>query len=243
MMNIIICDDEIYYQQAIVNSVEAWIAKTGHNNIRYSCYSSSEDLLERWEKGLHIDLLFLDIQIPNELSGMTLAQRVRNLDPNISIVFITNYSNYVYEGYTVNALRYLRKPVHEHDVFSCLEIAYRHYELLKCDSIVIESRDQCFVLRYSDILYIESRSHYLSFCLNDVNVCPEIRKKLSEISAHLPSELFVQCHRSYIVNLSHIRRFTKCSVIMSNGQSLPVSSTYFSSLSMAFSYYYREEKV
>lgn len=241
-MNIVICDDEKYYQDAVINAIANWTRIAKHPNIRYQCFSSTEDLLEKWEKGLQIDLIFLDIQIPGELSGMALAQRIRVSDQNITIVFVTNYSNYVYEGYTVNALRYLRKPIQEQEVYSCLELAYRQFNLLQSSSIVIETRDQSLVVRHADIIYLESQSHYLIFHLT-YNTCPVIRKKLSELLPHLPAELFVQCHRSYLVNLSHIRRFTSNSITMSNNQLLPVSSTYSTALHIAFAHYYREERI
>lgn len=241
-MNIVICDDEKYYQDAVINAIDNWTRIANYNNIRYQCFSSTEDLLEKWENGLHIDLIFLDIQIPGELSGMALAQKIRVSDQNITIVFITNYSNYVYEGYTVNALRYLRKPIQEQEVYSCLELAHRQFSLLQNSSILIETRDQSLVLRHADIIYIESQSHYLTFCLT-YNMRPVIRKKLSQLLLHLPSELFVQCHRSYLVNLAHIRRFTSNIITMSNNQTLPVSSTFSSALHIAFVHYYREERI
>ena len=103
MMHVVICDDEPCFQEAVVNAVKKWMCTSGHYDIRCTVFSSSEDLLERWSNGLSIDLLFLDIEIPGEISGMALAQKIRDTDHNLPIVFITNYLNYVYEGYVVGA--------------------------------------------------------------------------------------------------------------------------------------------
>lgn len=241
MMHVVICDDEPCFQEAVVNAVKKWMCTSGHSDIRCTVFSSSEDLLERWSNGLSIDLLFLDIEIPGEISGMALAQKIRDTDHNLPIVFITNYLNYVYEGYVVNAMRFLTKPVNEDEVFTCMDISYRHFQLLSKESFIVNAKDQRIVLRHSEIIYIEARSHYLFFHLSSTDEIPSMRAKIGDIIGDLPSSLFAQCHRSFIVNLLYIRRFTKNSIIMSNNRALPVSLTYFSSLYKTFNRFYQEE--
>ena len=73
MMHVVICDDEPCFQEAVVNAVKKWMCTSGHSDIRCTVFSSSDDLLERWSNGLSIVLLFLDIEIPGEISGMALA--------------------------------------------------------------------------------------------------------------------------------------------------------------------------
>lgn len=242
-MHIIICEDEPYYQEAIRNAISSWIATGNKKGIRYTVFSSSEDLLERWENGLKIDFLFLDIQIPGELDGMSLARRIREVDSNLPIAFVTNYAHYVFEGYTVNAIRYLKKPIQDSELFSCLDVAYKHFLALNHEGIPIETTEQTLVLRCSDIIYLESHSHYVSFYLSTSDVQLKSRAKISSYSSRLPRDVFIQCHRSYIVNLMHIRRFTKNSITLSNNTIIPVSQTYFSVLYTAFNKYYQEGNV
>ena len=125
-MRVIICEDERCFQEALCNAIEEWKELTNHQDVSCICFDSSEELLASWEGGLSAELLFLDIQIPGELSGMALAKKIRQHDQTVSIVFVTNYADYVYEGYVVSALRYLKKPVLREDIFDCMEIAYRH---------------------------------------------------------------------------------------------------------------------
>ena len=240
MMHVGICDDEHYYQEAICSAINEWISLSGHQDISISLFSSSEDLIESWEAHLPMNLLFLDIQIPNELNGMEIARKIREHDQNISIVFVTNYDNYVYEGYTINALRYLKKPIQNNDIYTCMDIAYYRFSLLMKDGIVIETKNQCLALRYSEICYIEVRSHFVYIFLTNSTNVPQVRTRFGQFITQLPSELFIQCHRSYAVNLLHIRRFTKNSVTLSDRQVLPVSNAYFPHLSRAFKNYYLE---
>lgn len=238
MMRIIVCEDECHDQQMVCEAIKSWMESTNRQDISYACFRSSEDLLERWENGLAVDLLFLDIQIPGELGGMELAQKIRSKDPNVSIVFVTNFANYVYDGYVVNALRYLKKPVQTKQIWDCLEIAYRRFSLLSQESIVVNARGQRFVLRYSDLIYMESKSHYLQLHLTNSEEAMEVRTRLQDFARQLPQSLFVQCHRGCIVNLEHIRRFSKTTLTMSNNCTLPISQTYFLSLESAFDKYF-----
>lgn len=243
MMHIVVCEDESYYCDALIRAIQNWSDSSGHHDIRCSVTASSEDLLERWEMGMHIDLLFLDIEIPGELNGMALAHKIRSSGDPISIVFVTNYDNYVYEGYSVNALRYLRKPIRESEIFACMDCAYKHFSLLTHDQFVIDFSDQHFALRRSEIIYIEAQGHYLTFHLGTIDDTPRQRAKISEALLQLPTELFVQCHRSFIVNLLYIHRFTRNIVLLSTGKIIPVSQTYFLNLQTAFSRYYQVVKI
>ncbi len=240
MMRIVICEDERYYQEAICGAIKSWMETTNRQDVVYSCFSSSEDLLDRWRNGLAADLLFLDIQIPGEMDGMELAQRIRAKDQNISIVFVTNFANYVFDGYVVNALRYLTKPIQKEAIWDCLGIAYQRFSLLSKESIVVNSREQQVVMKYSELVYIEAQSHYLHLHLSHSAGPLEVRARLSDFGARLPSKLFVQCHRGCMVNIDHIRRFSKTMLTMTNNHIVPISQTYFGSLKTAFNEYFSE---
>lgn len=239
MLSVAICDDESYYRDAIINAVHKWKNVNGLNEeVCCKCFSSSEDLLEQWEKGIGIDILFLDIRIPGEMDGMKLAQRIRTTDMSVSIVFVTNYVSYVFEGYAVNALRFLMKPIQQEDVFKCLDIARRQKTIKNNENIFIDTKREKLVFQASEVIYIEAKSHYLKFYLTYTDECPEIRAKLDDFFPNLPQNLFVKSHKSYAVNLMHIRKFTKKDIIMSNGDELPVSQSQSNALSDAFREYF-----
>jgi two-component system response regulator LytT len=94
------------------------------------------------------------------------------------------------------------------------------------------------VIPYCDIVYIEIQSHYLQLTLYQSTDKPEIRARLRDFAAALPQSLFCQCHRSYIVNLDHIRRFTRDSLTLSNHDTIPVSQTFVSMLKKRYDWYY-----
>lgn len=225
MLHIFICDDEQSERTALQEKVVRWMQKNNRWDVSLRVYSSTEEVLNRFESGLPLDLLLLDIQIPGEMDGMTLARRIREKDPNLSIAFITNYDDYVFEGYTVSALRYLRKPVQEDALFECLNTAWHHHSLLTRESMILDLQKQRHVIRYSDLLYVESRIHHAEFHTSYSPQPITIRMRMEDCRQKLPSALFVQCHRSYIINIARICRLSSSCAVLSNGAEIPVSKT------------------
>ena len=131
-MRVVVCEDEPFYQTAIAEAIERWQSASGHTDVELSVFSSSEDVLEAIEHEAEIDLLFVDIQIPGEMSGIDLARRIREACLDMTIVFCTNYNEYVFEGYTVNALRYLKKPVSQEDINYCCSYVYNRLAIRNC---------------------------------------------------------------------------------------------------------------
>lgn len=240
MMQIWICEDDAMYRASIQQKIKNWSTFSGISDIEMTAFHSSEDLWEKWTSGFTPHLILLDIEIPNELSGLEIARRIRAFDTMIPIVFITNYSEYALQGYTVNALRYLKKPILEIELFPCLDIAYRHYILLHQDHSVLSLFDAHVVLRYVEILYIEARSPNIEIKLvnNLKNIV--VRYRLSKLAELLPSELFSFCHRSYIVNLAQIRTLKKSKLLLCNDEYLPISEKYADELIYKFNKYHQK---
>lgn len=238
-MHILICDDELLYRAAIEQAVTNWSKASGHFDYQMHSFHSSEELLSHISANPEADLLFLDIKIPGELSGLELARSIRKTGSDIAIVFISNYDEYVYEGYTVDALRFLRKPVMDDDIFFCCSYVYNRLALTRANSIAIQTSRAKLTLKHLEILYIEVFSHTLYIHTTGHSSPLKIYMKLSDMKKLLPEELFVLCHRSYIVNIAHIRLITSSKVTLSNGEQIPVSKTQASSLNHSFDAYFR----
>lgn len=238
-MNIIICDDADMYLDRLRDTVMNWAARRNlRDAVLVRCFSSAEDLLETWQTGMSADVLFLDIQIPGEMSGMELAKIIREMDDHAIIVFVTNYAEYACEGYRVNALRYIQKPVSEEMIFECLDIAYHQWEFAQTQSIVIDTRKQTLVLPHRDILFIEAAAHYL--CINRISQPPvQVRSRISDMCKILPEEIFIRCHRGFVVNLSHVRSVTKTSIVLVGDRVIPIGEKYRESAFEKFRKYHQ----
>ena len=239
-MQVVICDDESVYADSIRRSVERWAQETRRlDKIFVKVFSSSEDLLETWSNGMVIDLLFLDIQIPGELSGMEAAKEIHGKDEYIPIVFITNYSEYAFEGYSVNALRYLRKPVSQQDIDTCMNIAWRQWSNGHNQFLTITTSSQSIRVPIDAIVFAEAISHDLRIHTSDEIGTYEIRGTMEQLEAKLPREAFVRCHRSYIISLRHIRKYKNGLITISTNKDIPVGRKYMQAFGMKFRAYYQ----
>lgn len=224
-MRILICDDEKQYADAIRAAICRWMDQRGSSVAQLDVYSSSEEALGSLNDKAAYDVAFLDIQFPGEISGLQLARELRERNEQMTIVFISNYEEYAVDGYRVNALRFFYKPVSDVQIFECLDIAYRQWRLMVNAYLLAENNQQLCRVPYRSILYIESRAHYVyirSISGEDSEIV--VRKKLSEIMRNLPDEMFVQCHRSFAVNLLFIQKISRSQITLTEGTTIPISA-------------------
>lgn len=238
-MRIVVCEDEQASRTAIEQAIRRWQTSSGHSDVELLSFASSEDLLEQLMRMSEIDLLFMDIQIPGELNGIELARRIREKHLDMTIIFCTNYSEYVYEGYTVNALRYLKKPINDKDIFFCCSYVYNRQGIKNDQAITVVSGGKRIVLRYAEIRSIEARRHTLYFSTTVSAEPLRINASLSDIQSNLPKDIFVLCHRSYIVNVIHIRMLTRTDCVLSSGDVIPISRTYSDDVNRVFDHYHQ----
>ena len=239
-MQIVVCEDEQLYQRSIDSKIEQWKLLSEYADVKTKFFSSSEDFMEQWEKGLDADIIFLDILFHHEMNGMTVAKKIRETDQSVPIVFITNSEAYVKEGYQVHAFRYLNKPVCYEDIAQCLDVAYKQHTIAHNEYLILTSAGKRLALRYEDILYIEVRSPYTLIHTHGKKEATQIRCCFSELLPKLPEEQFVMCHRSYIVNIIHVRRIMRRELVLSNGAILPISRSCVENVNSVFDSYYQE---
>lgn len=186
-----------------------------------------------------VDLLFLDIQMP-EWNGLDFARVIDT--SRTCIIFTTAFSQYAPDGYKVNAVDYLLKPIAYTDFASAVARAQKHLaeharpvdsDALSCspqtqpdiDSIFVKSDYKQLRIRFSDILYIEGLKDYVKIYL-----VQQPRPVLSLISMRsleekLPSHIFCRVHRSFIVNMERIEVVERGQIVFGQ-KHVPVSDSY-----------------
>ena len=173
-------------------------------------------------KDEQVDLLFLDIQMP-EVKGTDLAKL---LPANVQVIFTTAYSEYALEGFELNALDYLLKPItFERFLIAVNKARDKSFEKEK--AITVKSGYDLHRLRYQDILYIESDSEYVIYCTANSKIMSN--QSLKRLERLLPSTIFMRVHRSYIVNKKHVSALRGKDLIIASS-TIPVSSSYFDSV-------------
>ncbi|MBQ8618567.1 MAG: response regulator transcription factor [Clostridia bacterium] len=238
-MNVIICDDEQVYRASIEEKVNVWAKEHQHESaVMVYSFASSEDLLEEWERGLHFDMLFMDIQIPYETDGLKIAKTIFDQNENIPIAFITNYAEYACEGYLVNALRYILKPIHQQAIDDCMNIAWNRWVLMQSDSVRIEVGKQVELIPLQQILFVESYAHRLLFTtISGQRI--DARGSIGQLANSLSKGLLGQCHKSYLVNVMYVRKLQADSLTLSNGAIIPIGRKYASEFYQLFNQYHQ----
>ncbi len=177
-----------------------------------------------------VNLIFLDIAMP-EISGLSFA---RSINKEIKVIFTTAYREYAVDGFDLQAVDYLLKPIS----FERLHQAIKKYRnensmtnIPTREEFVPEKNDHFFVrsdrkmikINCSEISYIESLSDYLKIHMADRTIIT--RETLSNIEAKLPQQDFMRVHRSFIVSMAYIDSFTNEYIETGNHQ-IPISRSY-----------------
>ena len=193
------------------------------------CHPSAEAFLFRYEEDKVCDLLLLDIEMPG-MDGVSLAKRIRAEDDRVSIVFITGYSDYIAEGYDVSALHYLVKPVSERKFEEVLERALARRQR-KERTVVLKTGTETVQVSLSRVLFLESVRNYVTVH-TEGDHSYTVRGTLSHFEGELDNR-FLRVGRSYLVNLTKLRRITRTDMIFSDGSALPVPRGYYEILNQA----------
>jgi DNA-binding LytR/AlgR family response regulator len=207
MLNVLIVDDE----PLALDVLETYISQMSELNLVKRCSNALEanEALQNHA----IDLMFLDIQMP-QLTGIDFVKTLTN--PPM-IVFTTAYPNYAIQGFDLNALDYLLKPISLERFMKSVNKAVEHAELSQREGIAMPSAtpsnehlDFFFVkadkklvkVNFGDIIYIEGLKDYVIIRLTASRVIT--LQTMKSLEDRLPHHLFRRIHRSYIVAMDKI---------------------------------------
>jgi len=176
-----------------------------------------------------VDILFIDIQMP-DLSGIELVQK---LEPRPVIIFTTAYDQYAMDGFKVNAIDYLLKPIDYPDFRKAVEKAKKW--IYASNSILNAKSDQQFLFIKSEykitrielnaIKYIEGMSEYVRIHRDNGKPIMSLLS-LKSLEDKLPVDKFMRVHKSYIVNLQKISEIDSNIIVCTDGNTIPISRMY-----------------
>lgn len=220
-INCAIIDDE----PLAAGLLESYVAKTPYLNLTgtyNSAITAMRDLRDN-----PVPLLFLDIQMP-ELSGVEFA---KILPKDTKIIFTTAFPQYALEGYKVNALDYLLKPISYEDFLRATEKAQDWYNMLQKreayndDRIMfIKSEYKLLRVHLDDILYVEGLKDYVRICLKNGEKIMSLMS-MKKLEDYLPRPEFLRTHRSYIVHMTRVHSVDRFRIVFGD-QYIPISDSY-----------------
>jgi DNA-binding LytR/AlgR family response regulator len=227
-----ICDDELQDRKAL----RGFIVGYTHFSANIAVYTSADALITGYEQGARFDLLFMDIQMAGT-DGYTAIKLLREeygRDEWPLVVFTTVTDKYVFAGYDVCAIGYLRKPVTQEKLYQCLDVA--HSELCS-DAIELHTSDGNSIVRMREIRYIESDNNRLTVVtMKDVI---SVRMTLEEMKRKLTHPNFVQTHRCYIANLAHMLNYDDQYIYFDDSCKVKISRRYRGEFNRAKAAYLR----
>lgn len=231
MYQLAICDDNQADVIYLSSFLEKWAEKE-EKALKIESFPSAEAFLFQYEEEKSFDILLLDIEM-GDMNGIELARKIRRENHLVQIIFITGYMEYVAEGYDVEALHYLLKPVTEEKLYGVLD---RAAERLKS-----KEKELCLTLPGSvtrialcEIRYLEVRRNYVTIHgAEDYTV----KKTLNELEEELDGS-FCRTGRSYIMNLHFVKKITKTQVILKDGREIPLSRNCYEKMNRAVIQYF-----
>lgn len=240
MINIAVCDDDSIQIEIVSNYIKEWSNHSGVK-VKIDTFKSGEAFMFEYTEEKSYNIIFLDIDM-KKVSGIELSKYIREKDSNIEIVFITGMIKYALHGYRVKALQYLVKPLKEKDIHECLTETYEKLKSplsINNNYITIELPKKNIRINYEDIIYCIMFSPYIDIYLKDEKIT--IRKKISDIEEILPKDSFIRCHRSYLVNIKHIKTVSRNYVNLENNIQIPISRGSYKKVNDAFLNYFWEK--
>ena len=213
-VRIAICDDEERYRIELKTILNKLLINA---DLNIDTFDDGNILADAFAASPY-DLVFLDIEMP-ALDGITLAKKIRARSENVFIVFLTSHIEYALEGYEVNALRYLTKPV---DIEKLKEvIRYVQEKQGSSRQIIIKEDGEEILIDINDVIYMESMNQNVRI----VTAGGEhvIRYNISDFEDQLKNDGFFRIHRGYLISLSKVKKLSGNDVILDGGETLPVS--------------------
>lgn len=227
-LRIAVCEDEEGQRERLSSLVKKWGEKSRHG-CEVETFFSAEAFLFAYEENRTYDILLLDIEM-GKMSGVSLARQIRRDGGRAEIIFTTSHFEFFGEGYEVDALHYLMKPISEEKLHAVLSKAAERLAAGP-PSLIVSCDGETFKLFEADILYIEALRH--DSMLHTKNGVYRIRESISVLADRL-SEDFYCTHRSYLVSLKQIVRISRTAVYLDGKTEIPLARGKYEDIHRAF---------
>ena len=238
MMKCIAIDDE----PLALRQIKSYIDRCEGLQLVGLCSSAAQaqEMLSQHD----VDVMFVDINMP-DVNGIDLVRALQN--PPM-IIFTTAYAEFAVEGFRLDAVDYILKPFSYEEFARAVGKARSLFELLRMreahnspeaeladdvaedkidrhDYISIKVDYKVRMVRYADIIYVESVGEYVRLHLNDGTKVVTLFR-LKNMESALPSTMFMRVHRSYIINMNRVSAYSRGKIFLDNGDDVPLSINY-----------------
>ncbi len=240
MIQVAICDDE----PKTLHELEAAVAHYAVQrdlHLSVDTYQCAKDLEAQIEHHKTYQIYVLDMLMP-QMNGIEIGQAIRRLDQQTAIIYLTTTMDFAFQAFGVFAQRYLLKPVNETEFHEALDFAVGN-ALQMQKTLNVKTASGIQRIPYSKIEYIENAARALHIYTTDKNeiVSRLLRKSFeNDIGILLENQDFIHTHKSFIVNLSHVRVYDTNQMAMRSGAQIPISKSRQTEVKRAYLQYISE---
>ena len=235
-MRICICDDDKNVHTVIKSHINTFIK----NDFKYETVDifSAESLIEQHKKKVNFDIIFLDIEMGN-LNGIEAAEIIRQSSNQTIIIFVSNFPNYVFDTFRVEAFHFLVKPISQPEFINVFNRALYKYKLLN-STISLKWQNERYVIKIDTIKYIEGYKRHITVYTKDGAY--ESLGKIPDLLKELAPHGFIRTHQGFLVNMDYIKRFDTTDVVLFDGTKVMISVRKRAEALQAFDKYLKNRK-
>ncbi len=216
MIRIGIAEDDQAYIDKIQEYLNRYMRETG---VTFSITVFRDGMQLAFDYRPVYDILLLDVQMPR-LDGISAAKRIRRIDQEVVILFITNMAQYAIDGYSVHARAYILKPINYYGFKLELQEAIASLKRREVDALLLTTEDGMVKVPVGKVLYVENQKHDLLIHTSEETI--RIRSAMKQIEERLKDCYFARSSVSFLVNLAHVTGIAGDMVLMGN-EKLPIS--------------------
>lgn len=220
MVKVAIVDNE----KAIINEICSLIESSNDMKCIIETFEHSIKFFQKINNIL-CDIVFLDIDMP-EMNGFDIAKILNNIRPNITIIFVSSFENFVFESFEYHPFRFVRKSNLKEDIDSALNAYQREIERKK-DVYFFKTNEAERSVKTSDIMYFESMGHDIFIYTVDGNF--KIKRERDRnmtvkfITEKFENKGFIRVHKSFLVNYLYIHTINYSNIILKNNLKISIN--------------------
>lgn len=220
MIKIAFCDDDMEVLHQMNELLDRYRVER-NEDITYAAFQSPFELLTEIEKGIRLDILFLDVVMPGQ-NGMDVAKEIRQYDTNMKIIFLTSSPEFAVESYSVGAYFYQLKPIWEESFFRLMDSVLAECTKTQENSLILRSKEGITRIDLEKLEYCEVIGRTLFFHLGNGKVFESVGS-LDDLFLQLkPYGNFLRPHRSFLVNMDYIQNISYRAIKLISLAEIPI---------------------
>lgn len=221
MLRIAVCDDIPVFVEKVAEYIEMWAGQQ-HLKVQIKRFTSGEEVLFEQEDIGDFTAIFMDIEL-NGMDGIEAVTKIREKNSLVSIVFVTQYEQYLKQMIRIYPCQYIAKPVSQQKVFEAMDKVAKEHKIFY-EIFTLEYNKTVTNIALGEVLYFVSEKRKIEVLLGDGQRYV-FYQKLNQVEEALAyyNHQFFRIHQSYLINCGWVKEYHYGHVIMYNGDRLPIS--------------------